>query len=448
MLFNFNYLICKYLDCCFGEIMVVMVDFFEFRGKVWFKYDDYEWIWYLDFLDFVGWECIFVFLLMLVFYGVDDCCWDIYWISEFVEIMGFYGLSYWYFFQVIVLGLGLIWMSVNEDVKCKVVVGFEVGEVFVFGLFEQIYGVDVYQIDMIFIFSDGGWIVNGEKYYIGNVNVVWMVFIFGKIVGILESQEYVFFVVDFQYEWYDLIKNVVNLQNYVVNYVLCDYLVIEVDILYCGVEVFYVVFNMVNVCKYNLGWGVIGMCIYVFYELVIYVVNCYLYGIVVIDFSYVWWLFIDVYVWLIVMKLVVSWVSDYMCSVLVVDCCYLFYSLLIKVKVISEGEWVIIVLWDVIVVKGVEKDMFFEIVVCEIGLLFRLEGIVYINIGLFGKFMFNYLFVFDFMLLVILCCDDVVDDVFLFVQGFIGGLGKVCFYDWCVLFDICVYLFNVVLLCE
>lgn len=37
--------------------------------------------------------------------------------------MGFYGLSYWYPFQVTALGLGPIWMSANEDAKRKAAAG-------------------------------------------------------------------------------------------------------------------------------------------------------------------------------------------------------------------------------------------------------------------------------------------------------------------------------------
>lgn len=93
-----------------------------------------------------------------------------------------------------------------------------------------------------------------------------MVSTFGKIAGTPESQEYVFFVADSQHERYDLIKNVVNSQNYVANYALRDYPVTEADILHRGAEAFHAALNTVNVCKYNLGWGAIGMCTHALYE--------------------------------------------------------------------------------------------------------------------------------------------------------------------------------------
>lgn len=99
MLLNPNHLTRKYPDRRSGEIMAATVDFFESRGKARLKHDDHERIWYSDFLDFVGRERIFASLLTPASYGADDCRWDTYRISEFAEIMGFYGLSYWYPFR-------------------------------------------------------------------------------------------------------------------------------------------------------------------------------------------------------------------------------------------------------------------------------------------------------------------------------------------------------------
>ena len=36
-------------------------------------------------------------------------------IQQFNEILGFYGLPYWYTWQVTILGLGPIWMSNNKE---------------------------------------------------------------------------------------------------------------------------------------------------------------------------------------------------------------------------------------------------------------------------------------------------------------------------------------------
>ncbi|OMB95260.1 acyl-CoA dehydrogenase [Mycobacterium colombiense] len=443
MLLNPNHLQRRYPDRRSGEIMAATVDFFESRGKARLKADDHERVWYSEFLDHIGRERIFASLLTPSAYGADDCRWDTYRISAFAEIVGFYGLNYWYPFQVTALGLGPIWMSANEDAKRKAAALLEAGEVFAFGLSEQTHGADVYQTDMILTPSEAGWVANGEKYYIGNANVARMVSTFGKFDG---TDEYVFFAADSQHERYELIKNVVNSQNFVANYALRDYPVTEADILHRGPEAFHAALNTVNVCKYNLGWGAVGMCTHAMYEAVTHASNRILYGTVVTDFTHVRRLLTDAYARLVAMRLVATRACDYMRSASAEDRRYLLYSPLTKAKITSEGERVITALWDVIAAKGVEKDTIFEAMTREIGLLPRLEGTVHINVGLLGKFMPNYLFAPNSALPLIGRRDDAADDTFLFTQGPTGGLGKVRFHDWRAPFDSFGHLPNVALL--
>jgi len=452
MLLDPNNLQRKYPDQRSAEIMQATVDFFESRGKAKLKHDAHERAWYTDFLKHVAENRIFASLLTPAEYGSSGpesaCRWDTYRISEFAEIIGFYGLSYWYPFQVTALGLGPIWMSDNEDAKRKAAAQLEQGEVFAFGLSEQTHGADVYQTDMILTPSSDpghGWTANGEKYYIGNANVARMVSTFGKIEG---SDEYVFFAADSQDDRYECKKNVVNSQNYVANYALHDYPVSEADLLHRGIGAFHAALNTVNVCKYNLGWGSVGMCTHAFYEAITHAANRHLYGTVVTDFSHVRRLLTDAYARLVAMRLVCTRASDYMRSAAADDRRYLLYSPLTKAKVTSEGERVITALFDVIAAKGVEKDTFFETVAQEIGMLPRLEGTVHINIGLLGKFMPNYLFAPDAALPLIGRRDDDADDTFLFNQGPTGGLGKVRFHDWRASFDKYAHLPNVALLRE
>ena len=61
-------------------------------------------------------------------------------------------------------------------------------------------------------------------------------------------------------------------------------------------------------------------------------------------------------------------------------------------KVTTEGEKVIDLLWDVIAAKGFEKDTYFEMAARDIRALPKLEGTVHVNIALIVKFMKNYFF--------------------------------------------------------
>ena len=69
--------------------------------------------------------------------GRPDARWDTWRICEFAEILGFYGLQYWYTWQVSVLGLGPIWMSDNEALRSARAQALEDGGIFAFGLSEK-----------------------------------------------------------------------------------------------------------------------------------------------------------------------------------------------------------------------------------------------------------------------------------------------------------------------
>ncbi|EUA08309.1 acd9 domain protein, partial [Mycobacterium kansasii 662] len=96
---------------------------------------------------------------------------------------------------------------------------------------------------------------------------------------------------------------------------------------------------------------------------------------------------------------------------------YLLYSPLTKAKVTSEGERVIIALWDVIAAKGVEKDTFFETVAREIGPAAAAGGHRPHQHRAARQVHAHYLFAPDAALPLISRRDDAADDTFLFNQG-------------------------------
>ena len=126
------------------DIMLKTIEFFENKGKIRLKNDDHDRVWYQDFLDFVKKEEIFAKLLTPKGYGDVDSRWDTWRIMGFNEILAFYGLHYWYTWQVSILGLGPIWMSKNEDVKKKTAQLLKEGGIFGFGLSEKEHGADLY----------------------------------------------------------------------------------------------------------------------------------------------------------------------------------------------------------------------------------------------------------------------------------------------------------------
>jgi len=413
------------------EVMTKTIEFFETKGLARIKEDDHAAVWYQDFIDFVGRERIFATMCTPSGYGADDSRWDTWRVCEFAEILGFYGLAYWYAYQVTVLGLGPIWMTDNEALKHHAALLLEDGAIFGFGLSEQDHGADLYSTEMALTATgEGTYVANGSKYYIGNANEAAMVSTFGVIT---DTGERVFFVVDSQHPAFHLVKNIVHHQNFVAEYRLEDYPITDADILSRGEAAWNAALNTVNIGKYNLGWASIGMCTHAFYEAIHHAANRHLYGMTVTDFPHVQRLFTDAYARLTAMKLVALRAADYMRSASLDDRRYLLYNPVVKMKVTTQGEDVINHVWDVIAARGFEKDLYFEMAARDIRALPKLEGTVHVNIALIVKFMENYFF-HPLDLPDVPQRSDAANDDFLFDQGPTKGLGTIGFHDYAKVF--------------
>ncbi len=432
MLLNPKRGVREYPDEASRELMLAVIDFFESKGLARIKHDDHERVWYQDFLEFVKENGVFSTCLTPPEYGDEGCRWDTWRNCELNEILGFYGLAYWYTWQVTILGLGPIWMSGNEEIKRKTARFLKEGGIFAFGLSEQEHGADLYSSEMmLYPQGDGSFLARGEKYYIGNGNEAALVSVFGKVA---DSDDYVFFVVDPRHEKYECVKNVCNSQSYVAHFALRDYPIAEADVLSLGREAWDTSLNTVNVGKFNLGWASIGICTHAFYEAIDHASSRRLFNHSVTDFPHIRQFFTDAYCRLVAMKLFALRGSDYLRTASPDDRRYLLYDPLVKMKVTSQGEEVIDLLWDIVAAKGFEKDMYFEMAARDIRALPKLEGTVHVNMALVIKFMKNYFFKPDDFPGI----PEVREprhDAFLFDQGPTKGLGKIRFHDYREIYD-------------
>ncbi|PLX43191.1 MAG: acyl-CoA dehydrogenase, partial [Deltaproteobacteria bacterium] len=416
-----------YADAKTRELMDEVIAWFEKKGLPSIKEDFHERVWNYDFVEFVKEHKVFSTLMTPSGYGAEDSRWDTWRNSAFSEILGFYGLTYWYTFQVTMLGLCPIWMGENEELKAKTAKLLEGGGVFAFGLSEKEHGADIYSSEVTLApAEEGGYLANGRKYYIGNGNEAAITSVFGKYA---ESGEYVFFATDSKHENYECVKNTVAEANYVAEIALTDYPVTDAEIMQSGPKAWDNMLNTVNVCKFNLGWGSIGLSTHAFYEALNHAAGRKLYGMHVTDFPHVKSFFTDAYCRLVAMRVFADRAVDYMRSASPEDRRYLLYDPMVKMKVTTQGEEVIRLLWEVIAAKGFEKDTFFEIAGHAIGMLPKLEGTAHVNMALVVKFMKNFLFnPGEFQ--EVPKRNDLADDAFLMNQGPTKGLGKVRFHDY------------------
>src|SRR3954468_6533187 len=211
------------------------IDWFEAKGKTRLTAEVHTDDWYEDFIEFLARERAFATLLTPArdAAGDPDKRWDTARNAVFNEILGFYGLPYWYAWQVTILGLGPIWQSDNEAARLRAAELLEDGAIFAFGLSERDHGADIYSTDMILTpEGEGGFRASGSKYYIGNGNLAGMVSVFGRRTDLEGPDGYVFFPADSRHPSYELVKNVVNSQSYVSQFRLNDYPVRAEDVLH------------------------------------------------------------------------------------------------------------------------------------------------------------------------------------------------------------------------
>ncbi|MGW3323178.1 acyl-CoA dehydrogenase family protein [Streptomyces virginiae] len=424
------------------RLLRATVDWFESRGKRRLIEDYRSRAWLADFLAFSAKEGLFATFLTpatAAGEGESDKRWDTARIAALNEIFGFYGLDYWYAWQVTILGLGPVWQSENADARDRAAQLLAEGEVFAFGLSEKTHGADIYSTDMLlrpYVDEAGaaGFRASGSKYYIGNGNAAGLVSVFGRRTDIEGPDGYVFFAADSRHPAYNLVKNVVDSSKYVSEFRLDDYPVRAEDVLHTGKAAFDAALNTVNVGKFNLCTASIGICEHAMYEAVTHAHNRVLYGRPVTAFPHVRRELADAYVRLVGMKLFSDRAVDYFRSAGPDDRRYLLFNPMTKMKVTTEGEKVIDLMWDVIAAKGFEKDNYFAQAAIEIRGLPKLEGTVHVNLALILKFMRNHLLN-PAEYPAVPTRLDAADDAFLFQQGPARGLGAVRFHDWRTAYD-------------
>ncbi|MFE3058924.1 acyl-CoA dehydrogenase family protein [Nocardia sp. NPDC059239] len=407
----FNPKTCEFaeFDAETRRLLRATVDYFETFGKARLLAESRDRVWYADFLDFIKRERIFAtFLTPAAQAGGDpNKRWDTARIAMMSKILGFYGMQYWYVWQVTILGLGPIWQSANAEAKARAAALLESGEIFAFGLSEKEHGADIYSTDMVLEPKPGGgYTATGSKHYIGNGNLAGMVSVFGRRADkpIIDSSDflrkmtdeeysgYLFFAADSRHKNYKLRKNVVDSQMYVAAFDLDRYPVAESDILHTGRAAFDAAMNTVNVGKFNLGFGAVGACEHAMFEAVGHAYNRILFGHRVTEFPQVRSLLADSYARLIGMKLYSERAIDYLRSANENDRRYLLFNAIEKMSVTRHGQRLYEDLADVIAARGFENDMYFPMAMVGMFGLPRLEGTVHVNMALSLKFMPNFMF--------------------------------------------------------
>lgn len=199
--------------------------------------------------------------------------------------------------------------------------------------------------------------------------------------------------------------------------------------MHVGADAFSAALNTVNIGKFNLCFGGIGLSTHAFYESITHAHNRILYGNPVTKFDHVRREFVDAYARLLAMKLFSERAVDYFRTASADDRRYLLFNPVTKMKATTEAEKVLALLADVMSAKAFEAESYTTAARIDVAGLPKLEGTVAVNLALILKFMPAYLH--DAQDLPVPGVQlQPGDDEFLFHQGPASGLGKVRFHDW------------------
>jgi len=271
-----------------NQIFRKTIEFFENKGLESIKEDDQNMVFCDDWIAYNKEIGAYATLLTPAGYGDADSRWDMYRIAQFNEILGFYGLSFQYNYQVSILGLGPIWMGDNEEVKHRTAQMLKDAGIFAFGLSEKQHGADLYSNEVkLYPQGDGTYLARGDKYYIGNGNKASYVSTFGRYA---DTDDYVFFAVETSHPRYECTKKINTAgvrPAYVAAFTLHDYPITKKEIISSGNLAWDSALNTINVGKFQLGFASIGICTHALYEAINHSHNRWLYGHRVTDFPHI-----------------------------------------------------------------------------------------------------------------------------------------------------------------
>lgn len=411
------------------QAMLDLIAFFENKGLAAIRADQLTNRWQDDFMKYQKEHKLYATMLTAAGYGEADARYDMSRICEMSELLAFYGEGYQYPFQVSVLGTGPIWMGDNEEQKKELGQQLLEGHMFAFGMSEKEHGADLYSNEAtISPDGKGGYVANGNKYYIGNAQIASKVATLGKNT---ETGQWAFWVVDSQDRHYNYVKDIdtpIFGVARVGEYEMIEYPITDREILKQGDAAFADGLSSVNIGKFQLGFASSAIVTHAFYEAVTHSNRRVIYGKPVTAFPHIRQFLCESFTRINAMRLYALRSLDYFRSLSETDRRYLLFNPIQKMKVTTQAGEVMRLLLDVVCAKGYENDTFLSDAATSIDCIYRLEGTAHVNMALVLKFMKNYFFSnADYPEIGIR--SDAKDDSNLFRQT-MGGLAKVTFPDY------------------
>jgi acyl-CoA dehydrogenase len=273
---------------------------------------------------------------------------------------------------------------------------------FAFGLSEKDHGSDIYSSEMILTKNENGnFVANGSKYYIGNANCAEIISVLAidksrNPTGKVTKEDFVFFA--FRPKESNSFKELKKIETmgvktaFVGTFKIENHEFTEADIIARGEDAWDAVFGTVNLGKFFLGFGSVGICEHAMAETQHHVTHRILFGKSVFEMPHIKKIMAGAYIRLLGMKLFAFRAIDYLQAASEKDRRYLLINSVQKAKVSTEGVLVMQSLSECFGARGFETPTYFESAMRDALLIPGLEGSTHINYGLTNVFLKKYFF--------------------------------------------------------
>lgn len=378
-----------------------MVEFFRAKGPEALKREDRREEWYQDWIDYQARHGLYAGLLSPERYSSRGHRLDLGRLTRFLEVFAYFSPAHAYSLQVTFLGLFPILMSANEPLKREAIARLEGGGLFAFAVSERAHGSDLLANEFtVRPAGPAGWVADGAKDYIGNANAAGLISVLARKGGtgsaaLTRRSPLVFFALRSReapaYQNVRKIRTLGIRSAYVGAFEVRGHPLPKGDVISEGRDAWDAVFGTVNLGKFFLGFGAVGICEHAFAEAFDHLRRRILYGRPVTAMPHIRATVVTAFARLTAMKFYTDRALDYLQAAGADDRRYLLFNAVQKAKVSTEGVKVLALLTDCLGARGVESETYFESALRDVPLIPRLEGSAHINYGLTAQFLDAYL---------------------------------------------------------
>lgn len=384
-----------HIDPCIGQLAA----FFDAKGPGTLEREDRLEDWYQDWIDYQASHGIYAALLSPRAYSIKGDHFDLLRLTRFLEIFAYYSPAHCYSLHVSFLGLFPILMSDNEALKREAIQKLETGGLFALGVSEQNHGSDLLANEFtVTPTPPRGYVADGSKYYIGNTNSAYMISVLGKKAAPgaagTKRAPLIFFALRPQTS--PAYRNVAKIRTlgirtaFVGSFDVKAHALTDEDIISEGREAWDAVFATVNMGKFFLGFGAIGICEQALSRAAGYLKGRVLYGKPVAELPHIRTTTACAYARLLAMKLYAYRALDYVQAASADERRFLLFNAVQKARVSTQGVRVVELLTECVGARGFETQFRFESALREAPMIPVLEGSTHINYGLTAQFVDSY----------------------------------------------------------